>query len=338
MKSFKRHINEDTSSDCGCGGSCACDKGKQPIGEGVELDELSQETLRSYHAKAALDLRKKREKLSKGTMTSKDHTRGRNLVTGLNRAANKMEAVDEAVDKSSPVYKEYLLLKKKSIADLRKMLNQKGRGAVDLKGYDKQGAISDLLRGQFGSKKVAAAMGVAEGYDPTAKVSPEQKKKNIEAAKKRSKKTLPWQKNYDDRKRKEPGMNESKMSELQGYIDDGKSAAWIAKKIGFPLKDVKDFLKQNKAFSESVINEGKMKDFHDMVSKGMSAAEIAKKIKMPVKDVADFMKGMKEDLDESVINDITAKYINEHNIASQDLENMTEDELNELISEALKNK
>ena len=195
--------------------------------------------------------------------------------------------LDEAVDKSSPVYKEYLSLKKMSIADLRKMLNQKGRGAVDLKGYDKQGAISDLLRGQFGSKKVAAAMGVAEGYDPTAKVSPEQKKKNIEAAKKRSKKTLPWQKNYDDRKRKEPGMNESKMSELQGYIDDGKSAAWIAKKIGFPVKDVKDFMKQYKTFSESEINN------------------------------------------------ITAQYINENNIALQDLENMTEDELNELISEAL---
>ena len=121
------------------------------------------------------------------------------------------EELDEAVDKSSPVYKEYLSLKKMSIADLRKILSQKGRGAVDLKSYDKQGAISDLLRGQFGSKKVAAAMGLEEeAYDPAAKVSPEQKKKNIEAAKKRSssKKSLPWQKNYDDRKRKEPGMNE----------------------------------------------------------------------------------------------------------------------------------
>ena len=39
-------------------------------------------------------------------------------------------------------------------------------------------------------------------------------------------------------------LDESKMSELQDYIDQGKSAEWIAKEIGFPVKDVKDFLKQ----------------------------------------------------------------------------------------------
>jgi hypothetical protein len=62
--------------------------------EEVELDEVSQETLRNYHAKAALDLRKKREKLDKGTLTSKDYKQGQNRVTGLNRAANKMEEVE----------------------------------------------------------------------------------------------------------------------------------------------------------------------------------------------------------------------------------------------------
>ena len=258
MRSFKRHIDEAASMVCQ---DCGCEQGNPKPGCDCTHDSTE---------------------LNASCWVSKE---------SYLKASKK--PVSEAVDKSSPVYKEYLLLKKKSIKDLRKSLDQKGRGAVDLKSYDKQGAISDLLRGQFGSKKVAAAMGVAEAYDPKAVVSPEQKKKNIEAAKKRSKKTLPWQKNYDDRKRKEPGMNESKMSELQGYIDDGKSAAWIAKKIGFPLKDVKDFLKQYKAFNESA------------------------------------------DLDESEINDMTAKYINEHNIALQDLENMTEEELNELISEAL---
>jgi hypothetical protein len=62
--------------------------------EEVELDEVSQETLRNYHAKAALDLKKKREKLDKGTLTSKDYKQGQNRVTGLNRAANKMEEVE----------------------------------------------------------------------------------------------------------------------------------------------------------------------------------------------------------------------------------------------------
>ena len=62
-----------------------------PTKESVELDEVSQETLKSYHAKSALDLRNKRDKLEKGTLTTKDHKQGQNRVTGLNRAANKMD-------------------------------------------------------------------------------------------------------------------------------------------------------------------------------------------------------------------------------------------------------
>jgi Pyruvate/2-oxoacid:ferredoxin oxidoreductase gamma subunit len=66
----------------------------QKVNEEAKLDEVSQETLRNYHAKAALDLRNKREKLDKGTLTSKDYKQGQNRVTGLNRSANKMEEVE----------------------------------------------------------------------------------------------------------------------------------------------------------------------------------------------------------------------------------------------------
>jgi hypothetical protein len=62
--------------------------------EAEQIDEISQDKLQSYHAKAALDLRKKREKLDKGTLTMKDLKKGQNRVTGLNRAANKMEEVE----------------------------------------------------------------------------------------------------------------------------------------------------------------------------------------------------------------------------------------------------
>jgi hypothetical protein len=41
------------------------------------------------------------------------------------------------------------------------------------------------------------------------------------------------------------------------------------------------------------------------------------------------------ELDESEINDITAQYINENNITLEELENMTEAELNELIGKAI---
>lgn len=62
--------------------------------EAVELGEISQETLRQYHGKAGADLRAKRDKLEKGTLTMKDVKQGQNRVKGLNRAANKMESVE----------------------------------------------------------------------------------------------------------------------------------------------------------------------------------------------------------------------------------------------------
>ena len=65
-----------------------------PTNEGNHLDELSNDTLRSYHAKAATDLKKKKDQVSKGQLTQKDFKKGQNRVTGLNRAANKMESAE----------------------------------------------------------------------------------------------------------------------------------------------------------------------------------------------------------------------------------------------------
>ena len=109
------------------------------------------------------------------TIFRKSYRHPMNLTVELIRGVK--EDIDEGVDKSSDVYKEYLLLKKKSIADLRKMVGQSQRGAVDLKSYDKQGAISDLLRNKFGGKKVDAAMGLSEAYKKGDKVTVKNAKK-----------------------------------------------------------------------------------------------------------------------------------------------------------------
>ena len=102
--------------------------------EEVELDEVSQETLRNYHVKAALDLRKKREKLDKGTLTSKDYNQGQNRVTGLNRAANKMEEVelDEArkSDSYQFTHKPGDAESEKRLADLKKSVKGTGKRVV----------------------------------------------------------------------------------------------------------------------------------------------------------------------------------------------------------------
>ena len=104
------------------------------------------------------------------------HIKGKPYTVTNNNESVK-EDIDEGVDKSSPVYKEYLSLKKMSIGDLRKMVGQQHRGPVDLKSYDKQGAISDLLRNKFGGKKVDAAMGLSEAYKKGDKVTIKNAKK-----------------------------------------------------------------------------------------------------------------------------------------------------------------
>lgn len=63
--------------------------------EEVELDEISQDTLRNYHGKAGAQLNKLRDKNAKGKLTFADLRKGQNRVKGLNRAANKMEEIEQ---------------------------------------------------------------------------------------------------------------------------------------------------------------------------------------------------------------------------------------------------
>ena len=60
--------------------------------------------------------------------------------------------------------------------------------------------------------------------------------------------------------------------------------------------------------------------------------------KKPVRTMTSTQKSlasMREELDEDIINNLTAAYINENNIDLVDIENMTEEELNELIGKAI---
>ena len=61
--------------------------------------------------------------------------------------------IEENSYKSSPIYKEYLQLRKLPIKSLRDILSRNYK-VVDLKGYDKIGAISQILRDKYGNKRV----------------------------------------------------------------------------------------------------------------------------------------------------------------------------------------
>lgn len=152
-------------------------------------ERQAQKAVRDFVAKNKSKLRTKNESIEeattkfnsigdfekaakeKGYTTTDDKKRGVvNAFKGTTSVGrydfNKSQGfLKEAADKSSDVYKEYLLLKKKSIADLRKMIGQMHRGAVDLKSYDKEGAISDILVAKFGRKAVVAGMGLDEAVE-----------------------------------------------------------------------------------------------------------------------------------------------------------------------------
>lgn len=77
------------------------------------------------------------------------------------RLAEEVELDEGKLDKSSPIYKEYEALKKKPVADLRNIIGRSHRVA-DLKGYDKAGAIRQILDDKYGEKKVDAFFGFSE--------------------------------------------------------------------------------------------------------------------------------------------------------------------------------
>jgi hypothetical protein len=117
--------------------------------------------------KAKRDINKKREasygKPSAGVSVPRTpkNDYDRKVDSYLKKKYNEEVELDEAADKSSDVYKEYLGLKKSSLKELRDMIKLR-RKVVDVSGYDKQGAISYLLRSRYGDKAVAAALGLKE--------------------------------------------------------------------------------------------------------------------------------------------------------------------------------
>ena len=76
----------------------------------------------------------------------------------------EVEQVDEGIDKSSKIYQEYLKLKKMPVKQLRNMVAQANPGD-DVRGYDKAGAIAQILRDRHGNRKVNKAMGFGESVE-----------------------------------------------------------------------------------------------------------------------------------------------------------------------------
>ena len=145
-----------------------------PTNEDNQIDELSNDTLRSYHAKAATDLKKKKDQVAKGQLTQKDFKKGQNRVTGLNRAANKMEAtVDTANIASKKAMKKSDTEKLGKLADmLAKEKKPKTEAKLDElspathKSYQAK-AFSNAALGM--AKKSLGKMSAKDAYDNEVK-------------------------------------------------------------------------------------------------------------------------------------------------------------------------
>ena len=75
--------------------------------------------------------------------------------------------IQEALDKTHPIVKEYNALKKHDIKTLRGMISQSG-GVVDTAGFkSKDHAVSHIIRQKHGNKKVDAAFGFKEETQAT---------------------------------------------------------------------------------------------------------------------------------------------------------------------------
>ena len=284
----------------GFGGSKAVDKyRKTKAQQRSDMNKKNDPGAAKKHLALSVVDREKADKKAKSKGTSM------NKQWRMKMGYESVDLEEAMADKSSDVYKEYLLLKKKSIADLRKMVGQAQRGAVDLKSYDKQGAISDLLRIKFGQKKVKASMGLDEAKK-VSDMTPEEKAAN-------------------DKKRKE--YNEYQKSKRNESLDEARSSA------------------SDQAAKAGAYNGGKSGNNSGgkaHLSNKLSGDALAKhREKRSAEYEADLVKKRAENAarlksySESETNDLTAQYINENNISLDQLENMTEEEINELIGKAI---
>jgi hypothetical protein len=161
-------------------------RGEKKVKEEVDLDEeqideLSQQTLRNYHTKAGADLQKKKEKLSDGTLTTKDHKKGQDRVKGLNRSAVKMEEVDHVDEAAWPDFKKELE-KNKTTGNFEKkkistgtVYSRKHKTETDSEEQDTpKRKVSEMvdLYNEYGLKSISEMIDVSESKDMPTSLHP----------------------------------------------------------------------------------------------------------------------------------------------------------------------
>jgi hypothetical protein len=100
-------------------------------------------------------------------------------------------------------------------------------------------------------------------------------------------------------------------------------------------KEVKEEVELDEKLKASDDMGDWVKDFQDSNAPQFKGKSQKKRQQMAVAAKLSAERNEEVELDESEINDLTAQYINENNITLEELDNMTEEELNELIGKAI---
>lgn len=333
MKSFKSHIKEakDTycsdeccgadvkAEDCDCSADCphcncnaideaGCSSSKKTVKEAGLWDNI--------HAK------RKRIKNGSGEKMKKPGSKGAPTDQDFKDASESVE-----LDEMSPA-------DKKRISQM----------------YDKKGNLTPLGKKVMDHGKKAADAKVADKARRKEYNAYQKSKRNEEAELEEA----PARRNG---KKGAPKMTGDSIA-IQRAKDAEHNAAMGRTKTG-RKKPVRTMTSTQKSLasmrreSDEALDEAQIKFDHPKVkkvSKGFSGRKEAerhndqlvgsskasqKSYVLKHKDNKFYVVDMKESVDEDTINNLTAAYINENNIDLADIENMTEEELNEFIGKAI---
>jgi hypothetical protein len=107
---------------------------------------------------------------------------------------------------------------------------------------------------------------VEEGKKPVSQMTPAEKKADAERRKEYNA--------HQKSKRESVDLEEGKMKEFHDYIDQGKSAQWIAKKMGLDMKTVKELMADMKESIDNLQSESLdllHENLRTLATKGMGA-------------------------------------------------------------------
>ena len=335
MKRFITHLaeaqlNEENCSCCNnkidADGKCGCGSDCEHCGGQHDVDEGSCGTVNAS-----------KKTVKEGGLWANIHAKRKRIKNGSKEKMKKPGSKGAPTDQDFKDASESVELDEMSPADKKSMSQM----------YDKKGNLTPIGKKVMDHGKKAA----------DAKVADKARRKEYNAYQKSKRNEEAVELDEAPRRKGAPKITGDSIA-IQRAKDAEHNAAMGRTKTG-RKKPVRTMTSTQKSLasmrreSDEALDEAQIKFDHPKVkkvSKGFSGRKEAerhndqlvgsskasqKSYVLKHKDNKFYVVDMKESVDEDTINNLTAAYINENNIDLADIENMTEEELNEFIGKAI---